>query len=1133
MDKRTGQQHIEMFYIDTVKIFIKEYKKSRKEQGKLSNPALETQGYWTWVEFHGPKEIRDNPESVERLRATLEAEGYTIEPKENVIIDNVNKVALGIELYTKWAGEWIRTEKDSGVGVGSVLEPPIGEEERLPAGEPIYEGEAEEFPKGWDPLTNEPWESPNFYIKNDESRALWDFLQTPTGKPLKTNKVVLDGVVGRLNHQGYDIDIEPPAEKLEEKVMTEDERDVILNKLSELQRQKREVGLTEEEQKEYDKLSHMLREGRLDDKVYIKKIKKDVEGRLKLYGLDPDEVYITKRDKIIASRDNPTILIVDKGRDNDVLYELYNKYVRAFKGIDYVLTAYKEEGRNRELIYRKGQTDPIGLLEAEISNDPEFRGRYEVIRTDSGYDIAKSDGTIPSSSELQAIYEAYNIPDLPLPDSLHQLLETDTVVEEGGEGTEGGPGGWGERYQKSISEILRVYNTLPDNIQTNILGYLAQYSFAFASTDTRRLSAVTQLGITAATLQDGRYLHTVFPDAVAAKAMSIRSVSILAWLRELGFGFPTSLELRKEAKDSGIGYSSRYRADMATVYGVVVENEEDKKAFIDGAKGILYGVGGGRTSNFSRKATTYYFYGDKEEKGEDGEEKYIVFKLDLPDAESVGWHEGRALVKAREMGMGLSGGMFTEAGIPDDFSENYTVIDANDITEEQAEEHEQLETQEEENKQKQKLQEKGVGEKLLGWDTSETDENLVEGEWDFLKDALTDLMNERSQDGDWAARGESMGWQSKSGTAEFHAETGAELAQAILPRTDVTFYVYNYMGGKGLAINNYHHDAPTGEWYYLLPKNAVGKIKPLEQFGQQKRGRSQLWHKAPSVTTGGKDYFYTIDIPEIGKVWIVWDIYKMKWTAENEQYETLASFDSKEAGMDWVEAKYMRREPVTAREGDSGGEVLTDRYDKDNKKNRKRDYSEKRINPDNDGKHDTGAGWDSSKGNTDGQDDYAYNRLSVGQFGDRVADYEGWTNYETWDIVLIMENEKPIYNSIEELKEQTKGKMTADDAKQLAEDWYPYGTPDMQDREDLEAEPTLEEIRKGVLAMDKVNWQEVADNWNIEWVTEQKYRKHKKKYEDKDKITPLEQFGTITRFNRTYDTNYNYNKEVTALNQEE
>lgn len=32
---------------------------------------------------------------------------------------------------------------------------------------------------------------------------------------------------------------------------------------------------------------------------------------------------------------------------------------------------------------------------------------------------------------------------------------------------------------------------------------------------------------------------------------------------------------------------------------------------------------------------------------------------------------------------------------------------------------------------------------------------------------------------------------------------------------DCTFSIYNY--GRGLAIQNFHHDSPMGEWYYILP----------------------------------------------------------------------------------------------------------------------------------------------------------------------------------------------------------------------------------------------------------------------------------------------------------------------------
>jgi hypothetical protein len=49
-------------------------------------------------------------------------------------------------------------------------------------------------------------------------------------------------------------------------------------------------------------------------------------------------------------------------------------------------------------------------------------------------------------------------------------------------------------------------------------------------------------------------------------------------------------------------------------------------------------------------------------------------------------------------------------------------------------------------------------------------------------------------------------------------EIGIEFLRHILPDTDNTFWVFDYLNGAGLKIENAHHDAPVGgEWYYCVP----------------------------------------------------------------------------------------------------------------------------------------------------------------------------------------------------------------------------------------------------------------------------------------------------------------------------
>lgn len=95
------------------------------------------------------------------------------------------------------------------------------------------------------------------------------------------------------------------------------------------------------------------------------------------------------------------------------------------------------------------------------------------------------------------------------------------------------------------------------------------------------------------------------------------------------------------------------------------------------------------------------------------------------------------------------------------------------------------------------------------------DSDLFDWEWESLCDCLTEYMV-RNKHGGWLAEVKNFGWRSLNGHKHFEARTGRELLQAILPQTDCTFKVFRY--GRGLAIQNSHHDSPTGnEWYYISP----------------------------------------------------------------------------------------------------------------------------------------------------------------------------------------------------------------------------------------------------------------------------------------------------------------------------
>jgi hypothetical protein len=93
------------------------------------------------------------------------------------------------------------------------------------------------------------------------------------------------------------------------------------------------------------------------------------------------------------------------------------------------------------------------------------------------------------------------------------------------------------------------------------------------------------------------------------------------------------------------------------------------------------------------------------------------------------------------------------------------------------------------------------------------DPDLFESNWKWLCDELTAHIA-KNKHGGWKVDVHNFGWRSLNGHKYFTATNGRELLQAVLPKTDNTFKVYRY--GRGLAINNAHHDSPVWEeWYYI------------------------------------------------------------------------------------------------------------------------------------------------------------------------------------------------------------------------------------------------------------------------------------------------------------------------------
>lgn len=68
----------------------------------------------------------------------------------------------------------------------------------------------------------------------------------------------------------------------------------------------------------------------------------------------------------------------------------------------------------------------------------------------------------------------------------------------------------------------------------------------------------------------------------------------------------------------------------------------------------------------------------------------------------------------------------------------------------------------------------------------------------------------------WKVTVENFGWQKKNGHKYIKAYLALALINSILPDTHCTFKIFNC--GRGFAVQNFHHDSPTGdEMYYVMP----------------------------------------------------------------------------------------------------------------------------------------------------------------------------------------------------------------------------------------------------------------------------------------------------------------------------
>jgi hypothetical protein len=82
-----------------------------------------------------------------------------------------------------------------------------------------------------------------------------------------------------------------------------------------------------------------------------------------------------------------------------------------------------------------------------------------------------------------------------------------------------------------------------------------------------------------------------------------------------------------------------------------------------------------------------------------------------------------------------------------------------------------------------------------------------------------------------------------------------------------------------------------------------------------------------------------------------------------------------------------------------------------------------------------------------------------------MNDYNGWTNWETWQILLWASNEEHLYKQVKKFVEWPSYRAGfSDKCQAFFYEMFPEGTPDMD----------------GAQEMQNVNWQEIAQHLE-EW----------------------------------------------------
>jgi len=85
-------------------------------------------------------------------------------------------------------------------------------------------------------------------------------------------------------------------------------------------------------------------------------------------------------------------------------------------------------------------------------------------------------------------------------------------------------------------------------------------------------------------------------------------------------------------------------------------------------------------------------------------------------------------------------------------------------------------------------------------------------------------------------------------------------------------------------------------------------------------------------------------------------------------------------------------------------------------------------------------------------------------------EYNGWTNWETWNVLIWLDNDEDLYHMKQSFIRRNEHKQNFESiVKSFLIVMFPNGTPDM----------------KSAVEMEAVNYQEIAETWKEEFEFEQ------------------------------------------------